>query len=327
MQKILELQNQDEERALYGSQDSYLKRVRKEYGVRLIARPGSVTVEGDDGAVEEAHQALASLLEIVQERGFVTEREVEKALRPASVPAENTDASRRIVRNLRGNFIRPRTDGQRDYVEAIARNAIVFGIGPAGTGKTYLAVAMALRDMKRGVFRRLILTRPAVEAGEKLGFLPGDFQAKVHPYLRPLYDAIGDVMEMAEMRRLLEQEILEVVPLAYMRGRTLDDAFIILDEAQNTTPSQMRMFLTRMGRSSKVVVTGDITQIDLPDDGVSGLVHAKDILGGVSGVAFIELSRSDIVRHPLVQDIVDAYGDDDRRRSDATAEADPEGGA
>jgi len=318
MQKTLELDSQDEERALFGSQDTFLKRIRKAYSIRLIARPGSVMIEGEDDPVEEAFAALSSLLVMVREHGYVTEQDVERAIRPADVPPEEDGNGRRIVRNLRGRFITPRTDGQKAYVEAIGRKAIVFGIGPAGTGKTYLA--------KHGVFRRLILARPAVEAGEKLGFLPGDFQAKVHPYLRPLYDAIGDVMEVTEMHRLLEQEILEVVPLAYMRGRTLDDAFIILDEAQNTTPNQMRMFLTRMGRNSKAVVTGDVTQVDLPDDGVSGLVHANDVLGSIEGVAFIKLSRSDIVRHPLVQDIVEAYGVDDRRREEEQEALDREEG-
>jgi phosphate starvation-inducible PhoH-like protein len=270
---------------------------------------------------------LTGLLQVVRDQGYVSDEELEKALRPPIVPPEGVEGAFRIVRTVRGAYIAPQTPGQRTYVDAIRRHAIVFAIGPAGTGKTYLAVAMALRDLKKGVFRRIVLARPAVEAGEKLGFLPGDFQAKVHPYLRPLYDAIGDVLDLTEMRRLLEQEILEVVPLAYMRGRTLDDAFIILDEAQNTTPKQMRMFLTRMGRNSKAVVTGDVTQIDLGEEGVSGLVHAREVLAGVGGVAFADLGREDIVRHALVQDIVDAYGEDDRRIEVSAAESpDREGG-
>jgi phosphate starvation-inducible protein PhoH and related proteins len=326
MQKTLNLHSQDEARALFGTNDSTLKRIRKALGIRLIARPDSITVEGENGPATEALDSLKALLRIVRDRGYVTDDEVDRTIRPASVPPEG-ESSARIVRNLRGRYIKPVTSGQAAYVEAMQRHSVVFAIGPAGTGKTYLAVAMALRDLKRGLFRRLILTRPAVEAGERLGFLPGDFQAKVHPYLRPLYDAIGDVIEITEMQRLLEQEILEVVPLAYMRGRTLDSAFIILDEAQNTTPGQMKMFLTRLGRNSKAVVTGDVTQVDLPDDGVSGLVNARDVLGSVTGVAFVDLGRDDIVRHPLVQDIVEAYGEEAARLNGQADEDEPEGAA
>jgi phosphate starvation-inducible PhoH-like protein len=332
MQKSLSFRSQDEERALFGTQDAVLKRIRKTYGVRLVARPGSLTIEGDDSRAGEAARALGELLEVVRQQGFLSKEDVDRAVLAPTVPQDGGgSAPFRIIRTVRGSFITPQTEGQREYVDAIRNHAVVFGIGPAGTGKTYLAVAMAMRDLKKGIYRRIVLARPAVEAGEKLGFLPGDFQAKVHPYLRPLYDAIGDVIEIGEMRRLLEQEVLEVVPLAYMRGRTLDEAFIILDEAQNTTPPQMRMFLTRMGRKSKAVITGDVTQIDLPGSGDSGLVHAREVLNGVGGVGFVELEREDIVRHPLVQEIVDAYGDDDRRRNGngdsngAEAEEAPEG--
>jgi phosphate starvation-inducible PhoH-like protein len=201
----------------------------------------------------------------------------------------------------------PRTDGQKAYVRAIESHDIVFAVGPAGTGKTYLAVACAVAALRAGKFRRLVLTRPAVEAGEHLGFLPGDLAAKVNPYLRPLYDALEDLIDFDEVQRTIARDVIEVAPLAYMRGRTLDRSFIILDEAQNTSPEQMKMFLTRMGRESKVVVTGDATQVDLPKGARSGLLHSREILRDVPGIAFVDLGRADIVRHPLVQAIVDAY--------------------
>ena len=207
----------------------------------------------------------------------------------------------------------PRTPGQKEYVRAIETNDIVIAVGPAGTGKTYLAVACAVAALRRGQFRRLVLTRPAVEAGEHLGFLPGDFHAKVNPYLRPLYDALEDLIDFDEVQRTIARDVIEVAPLAYMRGRTLDRSFIILDEAQNTSPEQMKMFLTRMGRSSKLVVTGDVTQVDLPHGAKSGLLHSREVLKGVQGIGFVSLGRPDIVRHALVQEIVDAYEAEDER--------------
>ena len=223
---------------------------------------------------------------------------------------QSWDEGGKIVRALDGTVIQPRTEGQAAYVAAMRDHDIVFSIGPAGTGKTYLAVAMAISSMKQGLFRKLVLVRPAVEAGERLGFLPGDIVEKVNPYLRPLYDALGDIVPFGEVRRYRERDIIEVVPLAFMRGRTLDNAFIILDEGQNTTPKQMKMFLTRMGRSSKIVVTGDVTQIDLARGVLSGLKDVERKLADVPGIAFCYLHREDIVRHPLVQRIVDAYDED-----------------
>jgi phosphate starvation-inducible PhoH-like protein len=208
--------------------------------------------------------------------------------------------------------IGPKSEGQRRYLEAMDRSEIVFSIGPAGTGKTYLAVAKAVSMLQSGAVRKLVLARPAVEAGEKLGFLPGDYQAKVNPYLRPLYDALNDLLDFGRIKRYMERDVIEIVPLAYMRGRTLGSAFIILDEAQNTTSRQMLMFLTRMGEGSRIVITGDVTQIDLPEREVSGLVDAGRVLEGIAGVEFVTLTRADIVRHPLVQEIVDAYGRDGR---------------
>jgi phosphate starvation-inducible PhoH-like protein len=219
----------------------------------------------------------------------------------------------RVVRALDESHVVPRTPGQKEYVRAIRTHDIVVAVGPAGTGKTYLAVACAVAALRRGEFRRLVLTRPAVEAGEHLGFLPGDLQAKVNPYLRPLYDALEDLIEFDEVQRTIARDVIEIAPLAYMRGRTLDRCFIILDEGQNTSPEQMKMFLTRMGRSSKVIVTGDVTQVDLPRGARSGLLHAREVLRDVKGIAFVTLGRADIVRHPLVQEIVDAYEAEDAR--------------
>jgi phosphate starvation-inducible PhoH-like protein len=222
-----------------------------------------------------------------------------------------------VAKNRAGRNVVPRTPGQSLYVQAMRDFELVFAIGPAGTGKTYLAVAMAVRMLRDGVVRKLILTRPAVEAGEKLGFLPGTYEAKVNPYLRPLYDALYDLVEPAQIRKYAENDVIEVAPLAYMRGRTLSDAFIILDEGQNTTRAQMKMFLTRMGQGSRMVVTGDVTQIDLPGARSSGLVHASHIMHGISGIRFCSFGKQDIVRHPLVQNIVDAYERDTRSGADS----------
>jgi len=311
LQETIQLRDAAEERALLGRQDRTLRLLRETLGLRIFARRGLVVLDGDGAKLREGVRVVRDLLAKVREKGDLSDEEVEGAL-VASAPAREgkgaeDDGHDRILKALDDTVIEPRTPGQVRYVDAVRRADIVFAIGPAGTGKTYLAVAMAIRLMKKGVFRKLVLVRPAVEAGEKLGFLPGDLIEKVSPYVRPLYDAIGDFIEFGEVRRYIERDIIEVVPLAYMRGRTLDNAFIILDEAQNTTPGQMQMFLTRMGRKSKVVVTGDVTQTDLPRGVTSGLVDVRTRLSGIEGIEFCELARGDIVRHALVQKIVEAY--------------------
>ena len=310
-QEVLRLRGEEEERALYGLGNRTLRRLRDRMGVRVTARGGSVTLHGEAGAARSARRVLEGLIARARGGEEVSDEAVDRAIagdamadagRPAPPGGEE-----RVVRALDDSFVVPRTEGQRAYVEALRSRSVVVAIGPAGTGKTYLAVAAAGAALRRGEFRRLVLTRPAVEAGEHLGFLPGDFQAKVNPYLRPLYDALEDLIDFDEVQRSLARDVIEVAPLAYMRGRTLDRCFIILDEAQNTTPEQMKMFLTRMGRDSRTVVTGDVTQVDLPKGTRSGLLHAREVLAAVAGIAFVNLGRADIVRHPLVQEIVDAY--------------------
>jgi len=310
VQTVIRLRSEEDERALYGLGNRTLRRLRDRLGVRVTARGGSVTLHGDSRAAKSARRILEGLLDRARRGEEVSESAVDEAIAGASLgdPAPSTAGDgERIVRALDDSFVVPRTPGQATYAEAIRTKDIVFVVGPAGTGKTYLAVASAVAALRRGAYRRLVLTRPAVEAGEHLGFLPGDVQAKVNPYLRPLYDAIGDLIPFEEIQRSIERDVIEVAPLAYMRGRTLDRSFIILDEAQNTSPEQMKMFLTRMGRSSRIVVTWDITHVDLPNGKKSGLMNALEVLGDVEGIGFVRLGRADIVRHPLVQDIVDAY--------------------
>jgi phosphate starvation-inducible PhoH-like protein len=315
LQETIQLKDSHEERALLGRQDRTLRLLRDALGLRIYARRGLVVLDGEGERLRDGVRVVRDLLAKVREKGDLSDDEVESTLLESAGAREGrggadsgTDGGHdRILKALDDTVIQPKTPGQARYVDAVRRSDVVFAIGPAGTGKTYLAVAMAIRMMKKGLFRKLVLVRPAVEAGEKLGFLPGDLNAKVSPYVRPLYDAIGDFIEFGEVRRYMERDIIEVVPLAYMRGRTLDNAFIILDEAQNTTVGQMQMFLTRMGRRSKVVVTGDITQTDLPRGVRSGLEDVRRRLASIDGIEFCELDRADIVRHPLVQKIVDAY--------------------
>ena len=267
-----------------------------------------LTLEGNAAAVEKAAKVISELSRILETRPSLTDAEIDGVIDAVTRDHQlETESSVGIEVFQKGRSIVPRTRGQERYIEAIRESDLVFGIGPGGTGKTYLAVAMALSDLKTGRFRKIVLARPAVEAGEKLGFLPGDMQEKVNPYLRPLYDALEDMMAFGQMQKYMSQDIIEVVPLAYMRGRTLNSSFIILDEAQNCTSSQMKMFLTRLGVSSKAVVTGDITQVDLPSGDVSGLVEVQTLLRGIEGIGFVYLTRRDIVRHRLVQEIVDAY--------------------
>ncbi|AST06740.1 phosphate starvation-inducible protein PhoH [Anoxybacillus flavithermus] len=306
------VQNADEAIALFGTHDVHLKRIEQELGVSIVTRGEAISVSGNKQHIELVDELLRHLLLVIRKGIVISERDVLYALQMAKngtisyfVELYNEE----IGKNAKGKAIRVKTLGQRQYVSAIQRHDLIFGIGPAGTGKTYLAVVMAVQALKNGQVKRIILTRPAVEAGENLGFLPGDLKEKVDPYLRPLYDALHDVLGHEHTQRLIERGAIEIAPLAYMRGRTLDDAFVILDEAQNTTPSQMKMFLTRLGFGSKMVITGDISQVDLPKGVRSGLAIAKDILTNVSGISFVFLEQADVVRHPLVGKIIAAYED------------------
>lgn len=299
---------------IFGRNDEHLALIERVLGVRVVVRGEELVILGNPEQVRLAEEVFDQLQGFYRAGNRLTLHEINYALK--SVKAGVKDALLNLTADMslvsvRGRQIRPKTMGQKLYLEAIKKHDIVFSIGPAGTGKTYLAVVMAIRALRNKEVHRLVLARPAVEAGEKLGFLPGDLQEKVNPYLRPMYDALYDVLGMENTQKYLERGIIEIAPLAYMRGRTLDDAFIILDEAQNTTAEQMKMLLTRLGFGSKAVITGDITQIDLPRGQVSGLVHAQKILAKIKGIAFHYLTGEDIVRHPLVQDIIRAYGQAD----------------
>ncbi|BDG61408.1 PhoH family protein [Caldinitratiruptor microaerophilus] len=300
----------EEAQAVFGRHDAHLKLIEASFPVRLVARGNEVYLSGPGEAVDRVAGLLEELARIVQGGTPLSEREIRYAIRMLKEGSDLSLAeifSDVIVVTQRGRPLRPKSAGQKEYVEAIRRHGLTFGIGPAGTGKTYLAMAMAIAAYKAREVNRIILTRPAVEAGEKLGFLPGALEEKVNPYLRPLYDAIFDILGMEAYEKLRDRGHIEVAPLAYMRGRTLDDSFIILDEAQNTTPEQMKMFLTRLGFGSKAVVTGDITQVDLPPGARSGLVEVRHVLAGVPGIAFVYLTEKDVVRHELVQRIIAAY--------------------
>jgi len=291
---------------LFGARDQHIRRLRDELGVSISVQNGQVHVEGDPDAVAYATEVLGQLQKYANRHGALAPDDVNRILAEVR-NGEACSAHPPIEVFKIGRQIRPRTPGQARYVEAIRDKSLVLCIGPAGTGKTYLAVAMAVAALKRGQVRKMVLVRPAVEAGESLGFLPGDLQAKINPYLRPLMDAVHEMMDHELIKRYTDEDLIEVIPLAYMRGRTLNEAFIILDEAQNTTVSQMKMFLTRMGQGSKIVVSGDVTQVDLPPHNKSGLVDALQRLGRIKGIGTVALNESDIVRHPLVQEIVKAY--------------------
>lgn len=302
-------------RDLFGLNDSHLLVIENAFPIKLVPRGNELILKGDEAVLDKVVGLFNSLLAIQAKGARLNERDVRYAVRMATevaapearpVPVEEA-LSDLVVQTHRGKQVRTKTIGQKVYLDAIRHHGVTFGIGPAGTGKTYLAVAQAVASFKAKEVNRIILTRPAVEAGEKLGFLPGDMQQKVDPYLRPLYDALFDIMGMDAFERYFEKGQIEVAPLAFMRGRTLDDSFIILDEAQNTTPEQMKMFLTRMGFGSKIVVTGDVTQMDLPEGAKSGLVEVQRVLKDVEGVSFCALTEADIVRHELVQRIVRAY--------------------
>ncbi|MDQ0269495.1 PhoH family protein [Cytobacillus purgationiresistens] len=296
--------------SLLGNADVNVKIIEEQLNVSVVTRGETVYVSGEPDAVELAGKVIEKLLYVIRKGINISQRDVIYALQmgqKGTLEYFRDLYEEEITKNAKGKPIRVKTLGQRQYLMAMKQNDLVFGIGPAGTGKTYLAVVMAVNALKNGFVKRIILTRPAVEAGESLGFLPGDLKEKVDPYLRPLYDALHDILGTEHTQRLIERGTIEIAPLAYMRGRTLDDAFVILDEAQNTTQAQMKMFLTRLGFGSKMVITGDSTQVDLPRGVKSGLIVGEEILGGVKGIAFIHLEQSDVVRHPLVARIIQAY--------------------
>lgn len=309
-EQVLNVDRMEQAVSLFGSFDENVRLIEKHYQVDIVNRGGEIKVSGEPETVAKAVRAIQMLLQLINRGEQLNEQNVRYVLMlvdegsEEELPQLSSDS---ICITSKGRPVKPKTLGQKNYVESIRKNTIVLGIGPAGTGKTYLAVAMAVNAFRAKEVNRIILTRPAVEAGEKLGFLPGDLQSKVDPYLRPLYDALFDMLGAETYQKYLERGNIEVAPLAYMRGRTLDDSFIILDEAQNTTPEQMKMFLTRLGFNSKMVVTGDITQIDLPDGRHSGLKDVMKILKGVEDIGICMFSQKDVVRHRLVQRIVQAY--------------------
>ncbi|WML25546.1 PhoH family protein [Neobacillus sp. OS1-33] len=306
----VQLENPAEAISLLGNSDSNLKIIEQELDVTIITRGEAVSLSGDEENVNLAGQILNKLMIVIRKGINIRQRDVLYAVQMANAGTLDYFVNlydEEIGKNVKGKTIRIKTLGQREYVTAIKKTDLVFGIGPAGTGKTYLAVVMAVGALKNGQVNKILLTRPAVEAGESLGFLPGDLKEKVDPYLRPLYDALHDVLGAEHTQRLIERGTIEIAPLAYMRGRTLDDAFVILDEAQNTTHAQMKMFLTRLGFGSKMVITGDQTQIDLPKGAKSGLIAAEGILKNVKGISFVFLETTDVVRHPLVGRIIEAY--------------------
>ncbi|MCH7321071.1 PhoH family protein [Solibacillus sp. MA9] len=313
--KFIELQidNPNEAVMLLGISDANITLIEETYGVQIITRGEVIQIAGEDEVKKKhAYDVLAALLKVIRKNINIDQRDVSTAIEMANKGtieyyAELYDEE--IARNTKGKPIRAKTIGQREYIRAIRHKDLIFGIGPAGTGKTYLAVVMATQALKNGHVKRIILTRPAVEAGESLGFLPGDLKEKVDPYLRPLYDALHDIYGQEQTQRLIERGTIEIAPLAYMRGRTLDDAFVILDEAQNTTHQQMKMFLTRLGFGSKMVITGDKTQIDLPKNTQSGLIIAERTLKYVKDIHFQILEQGDVVRHPLVAKVIQAYSD------------------
>lgn len=308
-EKIIEFEKLDQAMNLFGNYDENINIIGDAFGVKVISRDNEIKITGIQENVEKAGKVIRHLLDIAEQGDIITRQNVTYSVQMVSENQMDklNEAADYICMTARGKKVKSKTHGQSQYVNAIKNNTITFGIGPAGTGKTFLAVAMAVNAFKNKEVNRIVLTRPAVEAGEKLGFLPGDLQNKVDPYLRPLYDALYELMGAETYLKYLEKNMIEIAPLAYMRGRTLDDSFIILDEAQNTTPEQMKMFLTRIGFGSKAVVTGDITQIDLPGDKKSGLKEVIKILNDIKGIEFVHLSEKDVVRHELVQKIIKAY--------------------
>lgn len=306
----LEIESPNEAVALLGNGDSNVKVLEEELGISVITRGEAVSVAGEIERATMGQDILKALLSVIRKGITISSRDVLYAIelaRKGTLEYFGELYEEEIAKTAKGKSIKVKTIGQRNYIQAIKKRDLVFGIGPAGTGKTYLAVVMAINALKNGQVKRIILTRPAVEAGESLGFLPGDLKEKVDPYLRPLYDALHDLLGMEQTQRMIERGTIEIAPLAYMRGRTLEDAFVILDEAQNTTEAQMKMFLTRLGFGSKMVITGDRTQIDLPKGMKSGLIRVEEILKSVKDLSFVYFEQSDVVRHPLVAKIITAY--------------------
>lgn len=309
-ERIVDTENSEQLSMLFGQLDSNIRHIQQKYGVSVVNRDGSVKIIGGEPNVAEAEKSVKALMAMSLSGQPISSQTVRYVTSMVADGAEKELVELGgdgVCVTSSGKVVRPRTVGQKRYLDAIKNNTIVLGIGPAGTGKTYLAVAMAVKAFREHKIKKIILTRPAVEAGEKLGFLPGDMQDKVDPYLRPLYDALFDMFGAESFGRYMEKGIIEVAPLAYMRGRTLDEAFIILDEAQNTTSEQIKMFLTRLGNESRMVITGDITQIDLPDTRKSGLVEAVNVLKGIDDINIHKFTEKDVVRHQLVQDIIKAY--------------------
>lgn len=334
MRKTIELEDPEIVRVLLGTGDCHLRRLRTALGLDIVVRRDQIHLTGEAELVNKGEETVSNLLKVIRNEQRLEAGDVERVLdsvlgsahyaglaedlhTSAAEPLHDPQSNWQAGASLVGGRVRAMTPHQADYLEAVRTHDIVFAIGPAGSGKTYLAVAMAIEALTRGLINRLVLVRPAVEAGEHLGFLPGDLREKVNPYLRPLYDALHDLLNPQQVERFQERGVIEVAPLAFMRGRTLNNAFVILDEAQNTTTRQMKMFLTRLGRDARAIITGDVTQVDLPLGDRSGLAHAREVLAHVEGVAFIHLDRQDIVRHPLVQRIVDAY--DEREAAEASS--------
>ena len=309
-EQVVSIKNNEEAQALFGKHDQYLRRIEQALGVSVVLRGEQIKITGGDEPVAKTMKLFDDLLVVVRSGAPLRKDDFDYALR--AIDDERLIRLRQVYQERievpsKRRFVIPRTPGQKTYVDAMRAHDIVFGIGPAGTGKTYLAMAMAVEHLTKGEVSRIILTRPAVEAGERLGYLPGDLFEKINPYLRPLYDALYEMMEIDMIQRYIDRGIIEVAPLAYMRGRTLNDSYIILDEAQNTTSEQMKMFLTRLGFDSKAVITGDVTQVDLPAERVSGLIQVQGILANIPGIQFVTFSGQDVVRHELVQEIIKAY--------------------
>lgn len=317
MEKILEIEDMGKIISIFGEFDRNINKIKKEFDVSVVSRDSMVKISGNDENVLKAENVILSLSKLLDSGESITDQNLGYAIDMAKDGVDETVLYGKdcLCITAKGKPVKSKTLGQKNYVDAIKNNTITFGIGPAGTGKTYLAVAMAVKAYKNKEVSRIILTRPAIEAGEKLGFLPGDLQSKVDPYLRPLYDALYEMFGTESYARLAEKGVIEIAPLAYMRGRTLDDSFIILDEAQNTTPEQMKMFLTRIGFNSKAIVTGDVTQIDLPDGKKSGLKDCVGVLKNIDDIKFCYLTEKDVVRHRLVQQIIKAYEKRDQKFS------------